>query len=361
LNNKTKAAISWKKRIFFIFFNLCILFFIFFLSAEIFIRSKGYKPFFISKPDIQVEPGGKYYRKDKDLGYTHLPGTFKVTLQKQFSFVTTHKGDTLRITHPPEEDTNFLHKEKIWIMGCSITHGWTLNDNETYPWLVQEKIPEYEIINFGVSGYGTIHSLIQIQNALKIMQKPKIIILTYASFHDSRNTFSKARRRIVSAWNFLGTVTQPYAYLDKNRKLVLHRADKVVYSPWPFARYSAFINYLEQKYIIYESRQLNPHLISKLLIKKINNICKEENITLIVAGIKENPQKKMKNILKFCNRLNIPTVDISVDLSKREYNNLPIDAHPNALANQKYAEKLFMFLKENNFLIQTPSPSVKLK
>ncbi|MGD2087521.1 MAG: SGNH/GDSL hydrolase family protein [Candidatus Aminicenantes bacterium] len=353
MKDKTKTTIPFKKRIIFILFNLFLMLIILFIGGEIYVRSKGSKPFTKAKLDIQVEPGGKYFQKDTELGYTHLPGKFKITLKKKFTFTTTHRKDTLRITHPVEQDTDFAHKEKIWILGCSITHGWCLNDNETYPWLLQEKIPQYEIINFGVSGYGTIHSLIQLKKALKTMPKPKLVILTYASCHDTRNTFSPVRRRIVSTWNFLGPLSQPYAFLDKQGKLQLHRADKVVYSPWPLARVSALINYLEIKHIVWESGKIPHFQISKALLKRICKICKKEGITMIVAGIKEN-QKKMRRMLKFCERRKIPHVDISVDLSKKEHNYLPIDAHPSALANRKFAKKLFLFLKENNFLGSSP-------
>ena len=359
MNDKTKTTIPWKKRIIFILFNLFLMLVILFIGGEIYVRSKGHRPFEITKPDIRVEPGGKYFQKNRDLGYTHLPGKFKITIQEKLTFVTTHRKDTLRITHPVEQDVDFASKDKIWILGCSITHGWCLNDNETYPWLLQEKIPQYEIINFGVSGYGTIHSLIQLQKALETMPKPKLVILTYASFHDTRNAFSTVRRRIVSAWNFLGPLTQPYASLDKQGKLQLHRADKVVYSPWPLARVSALINYLEVKYITQEIRRTPFFEISRALVKRIYDICKKEGITMIVAGIKEN-QNKMLRMLKFCEKQKIPNVDISVDLSKKEYNFLPIDAHPNALANREFADKLFRFIKENNFLNlspTTPTPS----
>jgi hypothetical protein len=353
LKDKTKTTIPWKKRVAFIIFNLFLMAFFLFVGGEIYVRNKGYKPFVTYKPDIKVEPGGTYFQKDPDLGYIHLPGKFRITLKKQFTFTTSHRKDTLRITHPVEQDEYYAQKEKIWILGCSVTHGWCLNDNETYPWLLQEKIPEYEIINFGVSGYGTIHSLIQLQKALKIMPKPKLVILTYATFHDTRNTFSTIRRRIVSAWNFLGPLTQPYASLDKKGKLQLHHADKVVYSPWPLARVSAFINYLETRHIAQESKN-TPHFeISKALVKRIYNICKKEGITMITAGIKDNRQKRMKRMLKFCNKHKIPNVDISVDLSKKEHTFLPLDGHPSALANQKYAKKLFLFLTKNNYLNST--------
>lgn len=356
MSDKIKTSLLWKKKISFIFFNIFLMLIILFIGGEIYVRSKGHKPFRKYRPDIQVEPGEKYYQKNKDLGYTHLPGKFKITLKKKFSFFITHRPDTLRITHPVEQDSNFTNKEKIWILGCSITHGWGLNDNETYAWLLQEKIPEFEIINFGASGYGTIHSLIQLQKGLKTMPKPKMVILTYASFHDTRNTFSRVRRRIVSAWNFLGPLTQPYAALDEKGELQLYQADKVEYSPWPLARVSSFINYLEKKYIAQELKNTPHFTITATLIKRINNICKKEGITLIVGGIKDNRRQKMKRMLKFCDKLKIPNVDMSVDLSKKEHTLLPIDAHPSALANRKYAKKLFMFLDDNNFL--NPSPNL---
>jgi hypothetical protein len=350
LTSKIKSTVSIGKRIIFILFNLFLMFILLFIGGEIFVRIKGHHPLKRSRPEILVEPGGKYFQKDKDLGYTHLPGVFKITLKKTYSFVTTHRQDTLRITHPVEQDSVYAPKEKIWILGCSVTHGWSVNDNETYSWLLQEKLPQYEVLNFGVSGYGTIHSLIQLQRALKTMPKPKLVILTYASFHDTRNTFSRLRRRIVSQWNFLGPVTQPYASLDPKGKLVIHHADRVAYTPWPLASISALVNYLEEKSIAHESVKIPHHAVSKALVKRIGKICKKESISLIVAGIKDNNRKMMKNLLNYCSKLGIPNVDISVDLDNKTYNNMPIDAHPNALAHRLYAEKLFSYLEEHRFL-----------
>ena len=120
------------------------------------------------------------------------------------------------------------------------------------------------------------------------------------------------------------------------------------------ARISALVNYLEEKSIAYESVRIPSHAVSRALVKRINDICKKQGIPLIVAGIKENNQKKMKDMLTFCGKLKIPHVDIAVDLDQKEYNNLPIDAHPNALAHRIYAEKLFSFLEEHHFLAPVP-------
>jgi hypothetical protein len=338
------------KKTSFKFFTLLWFILVFFLAAEVFIRMKGIKPYRIENPDVVVEPGGQFYKKNELLGYSHLPGQFKITIKKELSFQVTNKEDSYRITHPFDQRHFYTDKEKMWIMGCSYTYGWALNDEDTFPWLLQEKIPEYEIKNYGVCGYGNIHSLIQIKEFLKESPKPKMIIVTYATFHDSRNTFSRARRKAVSHWNFLGPLTQPYASLKEDGQLKLHRADEVVYRQWPFMQFSALIHYFEKKYNSREIQVAQPFEVSQAVLSEIFSICKKNGITLIVAGIKDNLQNRMKKMLDFCKQSGMVTVDISVDVENEKYTHLPYDAHPNELANRIYAEKLFSFLKKENLI-----------
>lgn len=336
----------WKKALF-IFLNLFFMVLLLFAFGEIYVRLKGLSPRREPQLGIEVEPGGKYFKKDRELGYRHIPGQFHITIKKQHSFTTTHRTDTLRITHPPNK--RFSRNKKIWVMGCSFTHGWCLNDEETFPWLLQEKIPQFEVINYGVSGYGTIHSWIQIKNSFKTKPKPKLVILTYASFHDSRNTFTLARRSVVSFWNFLGPLTQPYASVGEDGELAIHQADEVVYSRWPFDGASAFINYLEKRYIQKQSASTPSFEVSKKIINKAYRACFEKDVPLVVAGIKDN-RNKLERIEKYCLEKHIPYVNIAVDLERNEHNFLPLDAHPNALANRKYANRLYHFLSNNHYI-----------
>jgi hypothetical protein len=89
-----------------------------------------------------------------------------VTLPGGYSFTVTHFPSKLRITHPLATYTDRRSKPEIWIMGCSFTHGWSLNDQDTYPWLLQARLPQYVVVNYGVEGYGTLHALLQLREAL---------------------------------------------------------------------------------------------------------------------------------------------------------------------------------------------------
>ena len=326
------------------------------VESEAFLRSAGIKPWRTDDVAIKVSPGGKLFIKHPTLGYSHIAGEFTVTLGDGYSFNVTQLPDTLRITHPLDTYGGANHKKKIWIFGCSYTHGFSLNDEETYPWLLQKRFPEYEVVNFGVSGYGTIHSLIQFREAFNVGPPPEIAVLAYASFHDLRNTFLRTQRKRVAPWNKLGLLMQPYARLDGDGKLHFHMAD-VVYSEFSLMRRFALAHFVEMEYDEYEEWRNRSHDVSKMLVKEMAQLAKEHGVRFIVAGISHLSERggpwgrvtagddTTTEMLHFLQKHGISSVDISVDERLEKYNNLPHNGHPNARANKEYADKLESFLR----------------
>ena len=337
------------KKILFYFLFILISLILVFIVGEIGLRLIGFKPDNTDPRSlVRVEPGGKYYRADDYLGYTHVAGKYRVFLQYNYSFITTHDSNTLRITHPIIQDSAYAAKDKIWIFGCSITHGWSINDWETYPWRIQQDFPSYEVINYGVSGYGTIHSLLQLKRNLAIKKKPRIVILAYMSMHDVRNTLTANRRKAATVYNFLGPICQPYASLDKSGKLVIYKPVDVVYHPVPLNTVSALIHFLERAFNALEARFSNSHEVTRALISEINDICVQNNIVFILAGVDGDSQTR--EMLGYFKKKGVNTIDISIDNKSGKFNNLPYDAHPNGLANAIYARKLEDFISQHKLL-----------
>ena len=327
-----------------------------FSIAEAAARIKGYKPWTMKKPDIVVEPGGRLYRTDPMLGYTLLPGTFKVTLSGAYSYQITNLDNTLRVTHPLNTYPGHASKS-IWIFGDSITYGQSVNDAETYCWLLQEKFPDYEVVNFGVMGYGTVQSLIQLRDALKDRDEPGLVVLTYASWQDIRNTAIRGWQKILVPSASLGLVTQPYARLSSEGRLEI-LTDPVLFREVPLMRYSAFIHALEESYDKYEERHSLSHEITKAVIKEISDSCKARGIELVVAGLTSDATTS--DMLEYWKREGLRTVNIWVDfLNIKENNNLPYDSHPSAIAHQQYAQKLEVFLRRNVLSLTTPPTTSK--
>ena len=324
------------------FLFLILLLALFAASAEIILRKMGERPFVVRYPEIVTEPEGRYIIEHDSLGYTNRPGEYKITLPTSYSFTVTHLENNLRATQPVSEYGNGNEKDEIWIFGCSFTYGWSLSDEETFPWLLQQKFPQYEIRNFGVIGFGSVHALIQLQEALKIQKKPKIAVLVYASFHNERNTILRSRKKQLVPYNKGGTIIQPYARFDGDGKLK-YEMTRVDYREFPFMRHSALIHYIEKKYNLYEDLFYHSREVTMAIIDEFAALAEENGVTLIMAGITRDDATA--EMLEFANGKGVRTVDISVDPEVKEYTNKPHDPHPSAVANINYSERLEPFLK----------------
>ena len=318
-----------------------------FLVAGEIIARQTYTPWKIHSREAivsQIEPAGLYNLKHDTLGYTFRPGKTIVTLPGPYSFVITHLPDGRRITHPPDSNPTNVKKEEIWIFGCSLTEGWAVNDEHTYAWLLQEKFRDFEVANFGGGGYSTVQSLIQLREALQSEKKPKLVVLSYASFHDQRNTLTRSWRKIRIAYggyHNLRGMSLPYMEWagNQNPELLYQPLD---YREFPFARYSALANFIDETYNGFLEETYHSHEVSRAVIDEISSLCTANGIKLVVAGIFAAPQTTA--MLEHCKTKNIDTVDIAVDLRLKENSNLPFDPHPSMHAHQQYARKLESFL-----------------
>lgn len=314
---------------------------LFLALGELGARLMGHRPYHVSELKIKVEPGGKFFAPHPTLGYTHLSGRFQVTLADGYTFTVTHLTNTLRATHPPSEGA--ANRPALWVMGCSFVHGWSLNDEDTLPWQLQLRLPEYEVHNFGVSGYGTLHSLLQYGEFRQMLPKPAAVVVDYAYFHDERNTLTRARRKAVAPYNQLGPITLPWARLDERGAPVIHHTP-VAYREWPLQRHSALVHLLEQRYCDLEAHRARGQQVSIALLKQFAARCRADGVEFVVAGITRG--KDAERVLQACAEAGIPTVDISVSLSEPGSRNLPHDDHPSARSQQEYARKLAEYLRQ---------------
>ncbi len=319
-----------------------IVLFLMLLALEFYSRIKTYQPFQENDySNIQVFPNGSYMQFDSLLGYKHTKGKHEITLKNSYHFISNHDSSSLRITSNAK-GVDSLHKPEIWIFGCSFTHGWSVNDEETFAWILQENLDQFRIVNWGVSGYGTVHFYLQLQEALANKKKPAAVIINHADFHHERNTFSYAYKRSTTCWNKLGNIKWPSVELDSAGHLQIKFVEND-YQPWSLSKYSALSYRIEYTFesIADQLRKAEELKITRILLKKIKNLCVQNEVKLIFANI--GLEKDF--IQKVSTDLEVPFVDISVDYTSNEYNNLPFDAHPNQKANQKYAEKIQDFLK----------------
>lgn len=283
---------------------------------------------FRSRKTISTHPLNKL---DEKLGYVNTPGKFQTTqiykflgmfFERKRSFTTTVNKFGWRITKPEDK---VLNKPEIWFFGGSFTFGDGLNDNETFSWIIQENVEsKFDIRNFGVNGYGTLHGLIQIKEELKkSLGKPFMAVFVYSPFQLPRNVANPSLLTEYSA-------TLPRAIVE-DEKLVIQYI-----SPVPK-------NINKPDYSIE-----NMQKITKKIFLEIKDLCKKNNVIPVLAiqnFLKHDP------IVNYSEKIGFYVADISVNLEKK-YRLLPFDAHPNAEANKLYAQKFLDFLGKEKFYVQ---------
>ncbi len=322
----------------FLVFGILLTVAILLLFGEIVARLAGHRPFHASPGEVRVEPGGKLYRPLPEGGYVHYGGDFTVTLSTGYKFKLSHDEDGLRRTRTDEGA--LTNQPGLWIMGCSITHGWSVNDEESFPWLVQSAMSNRLVLNGGVSGYGTVHSRLLFQELLKKKSRPKTVVYAYGLFHDHRNTFVRIWQKGLVPYNKLPSLTYPRVRWNDADELT-YDVVPLTYREWPLQRASALVHFAEQQYNLREARRERIHEVSRELIKNWAAYCLREGIEFVVAGISSDATP----MLKWCRSAGIASVDISVSLVEPGNTNAPHDGHPSARAHRVYAEKLVRFLE----------------
>ncbi len=251
--------------------------------TEVGLRLAGFKP--RERPGASARGGSRnpFHGPHDLLGYALKPGSFTGEAwdgewSRQFRVTVDERGR--RITHPPRPKEAPARPE-IWIFGCSVTFGALLNDDETYPWIVQEKLPEYEVVNFGVGAYSTLQSLIQLEETLEETPRPRVAlaVLAYAAFHDERNVSSRSWRQRVG-----GGRSRPFARFGRDGKL-----ERGMMPPGstmlPLADRLVLVAGLDSVANVIADGGLRESEVSHELILELAALCRSEGIPFFVAGI----------------------------------------------------------------------------
>ena len=338
-------------------FILSVLFI--FLLTEGAIRLLGIKPF------PQMEEGNERSEPFEYAGFHPLygpcpvPGKFRVIFSKDWCDVT-HNADSNRITRFAKDTTDYSSLPKLNFYGCSFTWGTGLNDSETYPFLVQKSLQHYNISNKGIFAAGNLISLLQLKNEIDRNIQPAIAIVTYANFHDQRNTFNRewatmikqtfktpvkreTKQQAKQAAKFIDTLKFPMARLKDNRLRISYQ--KLNGNLFPFSKYLAISNCINYYLMCQDEKKMHSNLVSRRIFSEMNVLCKINNIRLIVACL-DNDQKS-KKMQEYFNHEGIENFSFDVDYERNnEYNQFP-DLHPNSKANKLYAQKIVNYLNKH--------------
>ena len=318
--------------------------------GEIVARALGHEPWRPAAPGLRVEPGGRLYQADPLLGYTMLPGRFRVGMESGYAFRVTHGADTLRVVRP-EEVAVPEGAPELWIFGCSFSYGWAVEDADVYAWQVQRALPDWRVRNFAVNGYGTVQALLRLEHELAAGGRPAVVLLAHAAFHEDRNTFVRERGKRVAPFSTLGPLTQPRARLASDGTLVIDPAP-VVYRPWPGMQHSALVHLVEQRWNAWERRRARGPEVTAALVDRFVDAAKGAGARVVVAGI----AGRTDALLERAAQRGATPLSMALDLDAPGMRNLPHDGHPSAKAHRGYAARVVAAVRDRRVSLRPRRP-----
>ena len=308
------------------------------ICFELALRVLGYSAYqqlpysIVSKPNMCIEASA-------DLGFSLGEGTYNVSVNGAPTYTATHT-DGKRITRDYSLSDSI---SSIFVMGCSFTYGMGVMDSVSFPYQLQSHFSDLNIQNFGVPGFGTTQSYLQLENELRNGNVPGLVIVNFCDFHHERNSLiPRFRNSLVMGYQrsneeAISELTKSsFPYLEKGEMKTVEF--KEMYSNWAGRETFASVNYFQTTDDKRLTSRINTEQNSLDIFLRIRELCKEQNIQFIVTGLTRN--RVTKTFLAQLKRSNINVVDISLDLRKKKYNQLPYDTHPNSRAHDHFAKKL---------------------
>ncbi|WP_435676316.1 hypothetical protein [Polaribacter sp.] len=334
------------KNLFFGFQKKTIIWFLYLIILipicfEIALRIVGAKPYIQKDYHIKSIPENPFLGHDS-LAIVLNPGMYKITLNEHHTFTTTHTKDQFRKVSFYKSQDSLL--TQIAIFGCSFTYGFGVHDTENFTSLLQKKHANYQFNNYGVIGYGTTHSYLQLKK-LAQHKFPKVVVLNFATDHFNRNVLTNSYKRALkigfnrslkSVQNQMKDAKYP---VTLNTQLAIgYQKWSDMYEDWNGRSLFSSINWLQTTIDKIDDNAKNKVEISFALINEMNTICKKNNAIFLVSLLDQNQESDALKKLLIKHRIRFLNVDFNFE--NKQFTNFPYDNHPNKLGHELIAEKI---------------------
>jgi hypothetical protein len=191
------------------------------------------------------EPGAAY-QFDPELGWFPVPNGAAPHITSNRTVSVKHNSLGLR-----ERELSDIAADRILFLGDSFTYGFDAEVNERFSDLLQKELPQYGIVNAGVSGYGTDQEFL-LMKRLWNQINPKLVVLTFCVDNDRDDNTSSFRYRKNHKPYFVRTPEGEWQV--SGYPLPRPKRDDVTFSAW--AKHFAFARFAVNTYWALRNREI---------------------------------------------------------------------------------------------------------
>src|SRR6516225_2547914 len=132
---------------------------------------------------------GEGFQFDPELGWVPTPNAATQQTSGNRTISVRHNGLGLR-----ERELGDIAPDRFLFLGDSFTYGYDAEAGERFSDLLQKALPQYGMVNAGVSGYGTDQQFLLMKRLWNEVN-PKYVVLTFCVDNDRDDNTSSYRYR----------------------------------------------------------------------------------------------------------------------------------------------------------------------
>ena len=310
------------KKILFVFITSIFSLFIFIFSGEIVCRYllNEYLVF-----DIPLDERNLHYRFDRQLGW-FPSGNSAGTFSGNQTINIRHNGSGFRDKEHGEKT-----KPRILFLGDSFVWGYDVEMEERFTEKLQKKLPQWEMVNLGVSGYGTDQEYLLLEREFDHYEPDLVFLMISFTDLEIDNISNKVYQGYY----------KPYFTLEKGEP-VLKGLPVPKSINYYYAKHQKLFSYsyLLRGLLKVCFSRVNPDKITVPdptveILNKINLFLQSKGVQFIVGFETEYP-----SISDFCRLNNIPYVNVVNNLRYATHG-----FHWTPEGHSYVADKIYDFLK----------------
>jgi hypothetical protein len=223
----------------------------------------------------------------------------------------------------------------VVFVGCSVTNGYGLSDDDTFAWKIQHSHPELAVVNFGTPAYGTFQSLLRMEQVLEETPPPRLVLYGFITQHEARNVATYDWLRGLALTAQRGHVAPPYVTLAAGETLVRHPPE--AFSIWPLADRLVSVRMADDAYmhLLTYGRGGQSVEVTKRLIGEMSDLAGRHGVGFAVVFLVALDDKK-DGYIRYFHERGVPYLECVRPLT--EENRIPGEGHPNGALNSVWAQ-----------------------
>lgn len=267
--------------------------------------------------------GMSIMQEDAVLGWSQKPSDH-CKHYKPFGFNVTYTTDD----HGNRVTPGGYDKPKILVLGCSFGFGHGVQDNEHFPAILGQNIPEYKVINGAVMGYGTIQAYLKLKQMLEQPNDIKMVVYEFIPHHLHRNYLRKYWLELL--WQ--SKRRNPHFEMNNGQLQLVGLADV-------------------EKDGLTDTTLLNAKELelTRGFVAEMRHLCEKDSIPFLLTYIPDGTVGYSDKFLDVLDPTQVLDLRPVLDFSKIDNG---VDAHPNAEGHRQIANALLPVIRKKLGLSQ---------